>query len=57
MGRDRGLGVAVDGSGNIFITGSYSGSIDFDPGPLVDHHDNAGLRDAYLLKLLPYGYW
>ena len=29
---DHSLGVAVDGSGNVYTTGEFSGTVDFDPG-------------------------
>ena len=50
--RDCGRGVAGDNYGNIFITGSYGGLVDFDPGPGIDEHEAAGLQrtDIFLCK-------
>lgn len=43
--------MAVDGAGNVYITGSFSGTVDFDPGPGVAERTSAGAFDVYLLKL------
>jgi hypothetical protein len=42
-----GFGVAVDAAGNVLLTGSFSGSIDFGGGPLT----SAGLDDVFIAKL------
>lgn len=47
----NGLAIAVDGSGNAAITGSFAGSIDFGLGPLV----GAGNADVFVAKLSPAG--
>ena len=39
--------VAVDGAGNVLITGYFSGFVDFGGGPLVC----AGVRDVFVAKL------
>ena len=47
---DRGSGVAVDEDGNVFVTGSFKGTVDFDPGVGVELHTSSGGaldRDAY----------
>ena len=46
----EGDGVAVDGSGNPYITGRFDGTLDFDPGPGVDEHTVAGSQDIFLCK-------
>ena len=44
--------MAVDGSGNLYVVGYFSGSVDFDPDPAkTDVHTSAnGSIDAYLSK-------
>src|SRR5262249_8603262 len=34
-GQDRGYATAVDASGNIYMTGTFQGTVDLDPGPGV----------------------
>jgi hypothetical protein len=46
---DEGLGVAVDGSGNVLVTGVFEGTVDFGGGPLT----SAGGNDIFLLRLRP----
>ncbi|MBK7583324.1 MAG: hypothetical protein IPI67_24425 [Myxococcales bacterium] len=46
-GDDRALGVASDASGNVLMSGIFSGSIDFGGGPLV----SAVSWDVFLTKL------
>ena len=48
---DEGQSVAVDLSGNAYITGSFVGTVDFDPGPQIDNHASNGGNDIYLSKL------
>jgi hypothetical protein len=50
-GNDRALAVAVDASGNTYLTGKFTGIIDFGGGPLASE----GGDDAFLLKLDPQG--
>lgn len=53
LGSDECYKVKVDpsGSGDIYITGSYEGTVDFDPGPLTTNITNQGQWDVYLAKL------
>ena len=45
--HDTGHGVAVDSSGNVIVTGSFSNTVDFGSGS----HVSAGGTDAFILKL------
>jgi len=49
-GRDQGYGVAVDGAGNVLVTGSFSGAVDFDPGSGVDKRKSNSDSDVFLSK-------
>jgi VCBS repeat-containing protein len=50
-GEDYAISIAVDGADNIYSTGSFEGTVDFDPGPGVFNLTSAGLGDAYVCKL------
>jgi len=54
---DFGYGVAVDGSGNAFVTGGFLDTVDFNPGPGADWHTSNGHHDIFLSKFPPDGYW
>jgi len=49
--HDYGRSVAVDSSDNVYITGSFSGMADFDPGTEADNHTAVGLDDIFLTKI------
>ncbi len=53
--NDEGNSVATDLIGNSYITGSFQGTIDFDPGSNMDFHSSNGDLDVFLLKLDPAG--
>jgi len=42
--------VALDGEGNIYITGFFRGRADFDPGPEVKNLQSTSQKDCYLAK-------
>ncbi len=43
-------GVAIDGSGNAYVTGRFGRAADLDPGPGVDEHTSNGESDIFLSK-------
>jgi hypothetical protein len=49
-GADTGYAVAIDASGNSYITGTFIGTVDFDPGVGTQDLSAAGGRDIYLAK-------
>ena len=48
---DTGLGLVVDGSGNIFTTGIFSGTADFDPNAGVFNLTSVGGQDIFVHKM------
>ena len=46
-----GTGIAVDSSGNVYVTGFYSGTVNFNPGPGAYDLTSAGGDDAFVVKL------
>lgn len=43
-------GIATDGSNNVYFTGSYHGTVDFDPGPAVNNLVSNGNSDIFFAK-------
>jgi hypothetical protein len=54
--QDFGLSVAVDDNVNVYVTGYFSGTVDFDPGSGIDNHTSAGFEDIYLTKFRLVGF-
>ncbi len=50
-----GTSLLTDPSGNIFFTGTYTGNLDFDPGPGTQVLISSNGYDIFLLKLNPAG--
>ncbi len=48
---DEAYSVAVDAAGNVYTTGYYNGTVDFDPGTGVFNLTSAGYQDVFILKL------
>ena len=49
-GNDAGNKIEIDGSGNIYITGSFSGTSDFDPSANTATLTSVGLNDFFFAK-------
>ena len=54
-GTDWGFSIAVDSSGNVYTTGYFQGTVDFDPGAGTSNLTSAGLTDVFVLKLTSSG--
>ncbi|MEO1625023.1 MAG: SBBP repeat-containing protein, partial [Bacteroidota bacterium] len=52
---DEGTGVAVDGSGNAYVTGRFSTTVDFDPGMTELNITAEGGQDVFVQKFSPSG--
>ncbi len=49
--RDYAYSLAVDPSGNVYTTGWFEGTADFDPGSATANLNSAGAFDIFLLKI------
>lgn len=50
-GWDAGSSLTIDESGNLFISGQFDGTVDFDPGTGVSSLTAMGDNDVFILKL------
>lgn len=50
-GDERGYSISVDVSSNVYTTGSFVGTADFDPGPLTSLQSSAGSTDVFVHKV------
>ena len=51
-GADRGYGIAVDASGNVYTSGAFQNTVDFDPSPGgTANRTSAGNSDIFVQKL------
>lgn len=48
--REQADGIALDGSDNVYITGHYRGTVDFDPGEGIFNLTSAGNEDIFISK-------
>ncbi|MFH1676791.1 MAG: SBBP repeat-containing protein, partial [bacterium] len=47
---DNGRGIFADDVGNVYVTGEFEGTVDFDPGDGIENHSSVDASDAYLCK-------
>ncbi|MFH1514383.1 MAG: hypothetical protein ABIG42_02875, partial [bacterium] len=52
---DEGYAADIDDSGNIYVTGYYRETVDFDPGPGTEEYTSNDRADVYLSKFDPNG--
>ncbi len=52
-GTDEGFSITVDASGNIYTTGYFYNTVDFDPGTGTCNLSSAGWSDIYVQKMIP----
>ena len=52
---DIGYSIAVDSSGNVYTTGNFQLTVDFDPGTGEANLTSNGSNDVFVLKLTPSG--
>ncbi len=51
MNADKGKGIAIDGSGSLYVTGSFANTVDFNPGPGIANLTSNGYNsDIFLAK-------
>lgn len=50
-GNEYARAVYIDGAGGVYTVGSFSGTVDFDPGAGVSNMTATGTTDAYIQKL------
>ena len=50
-GDDYAWSISIDDSGNVYTTGYFSGTADFDPSPSIYNLTSAGFADIYVSKL------
>ncbi|MES2132922.1 MAG: SBBP repeat-containing protein [Bacteroidota bacterium] len=48
---EEGNGIAVDASGNVYVTGTFNGTVDFDPGPASYTLTSSPSSSGFVLKL------
>ena len=54
-GADAGISITTDAANNVYVTGVYSNTMDFDPGIDTFNLISQGLWDIFIVKLNPLG--
>ena len=49
--QDYGFSITTDNQGNVYTSGSFWGTVDFDPGPGFFNLTSAGTYDVFVSKL------
>lgn len=49
--HDQGRSIAFDASGNVYTTGTFNGTVDFDPGPGTYFLTSTAVEDVFISKL------
>ncbi|GEM_PF-7057975 len=49
-GSDSGIGITTDSAGNVYITGNFHGTVDFDPGAGALNLTSTGDRDSFVCR-------
>ena len=52
---DQGNAIAADAAGNLYVTGTFSSTVNFDPSNAATNLTAGGFEDGFLLKLSPSG--
>ena len=52
---DRGRAIAADSEGNVYVTGTFSNTVDFDPGPATLELTSNGSSDIFVAKFTSRG--
>ena len=53
--EDVGSSITADALGNVYLTGWYNGTVDFDPSASTFNLTSNGLSDVFIQKLDAYG--
>jgi hypothetical protein len=51
FGSDAGWAITTDGTGNVYCTGSFTDSVDFNSGSSINYLSSLGHQDQFVLKL------
>ncbi len=56
-GEGRGHSIDFDSLGNVYLIGTFKGTVDFEPGDSSADRTSNGGGDVFLMKILPDGSW